>query len=66
MLVYTNGGPAKDANARVLDPFGDPIPGLFAAGEVASTYSHCNSGGFMIADALSFGRIAGRSAAAAV
>lgn len=64
LLVFTNGGPSKDENARVLDSFGEPIIGLYAAGEVASTYSHCMSGGFMIADALAFGRVAGRSAAA--
>lgn len=63
LLAFTNGGPAKDSRARVLDAFGDPIPGLYAAGEVASTYPHCYSGGFMIADALCFGRIAGHSAA---
>lgn len=63
LLAFTHGGPAKDGAGRVLDPFGNPIPGLYAAGEVASTYSHCVSGGFMIADALAFGRVAGRSAA---
>ena len=40
------------------------IPGLYAAGTVSSTYSWCKDGGFHIADALAFGRVAGRSAAA--
>lgn len=64
LLVYTNGGPRKNEQAQVLDTFGAVIPGLYAAGEVASTYSHCMAGGQMIADALAFGRIAGRHAAA--
>jgi len=64
MLGWTNGGPRRDEHARVLDPFGIPISGLYAAGCVSSTYSWCKDGGFHIADALAFGRIAGRHAAA--
>jgi succinate dehydrogenase/fumarate reductase flavoprotein subunit len=64
LLVYTNGGPRKNERGQVLDAFGAAIPRLYAAGEVASTYSHCMAGGQMIADALAFGRIAGRNAAA--
>lgn len=63
MLVFTCGGPAKNELAQVLDPKGKVIPRLYAAGEVASTYSYCMSGGQMIGDALAFGRIAGRTAA---
>jgi len=48
----------------VLDPYGAVIPGLYAAGTVSSTYSWCKDGGFHIADAIVFGRIAGRHAAA--
>lgn len=66
MLVFTNGGPRKNGKAQVLDAFGEVIPGLYAAGEVASTYSHCMAGGQMIADALAFGRIAGRNASSEV
>ncbi|WP_206065226.1 FAD-dependent oxidoreductase [Nocardioides sp. JQ2195] len=62
MLGWTNGGPRRDENCRVLDPFGEPIPGLFAAGSVSSTYSWGKDGGFHIGDALAFGRIAGRNA----
>lgn len=63
LLVYTNGGPRKNERAQVLDAAGKVIPRLYAAGEVASTYSNCMAGGQMIADALAFGRIAGRNAA---
>jgi succinate dehydrogenase/fumarate reductase flavoprotein subunit len=62
VLLYTCGGPRKDGRARVLDPFGDPVAGLYCAGEISSTYSWMMSGGLMIGDALAFGRIAGREA----
>ena len=63
MLAWTNGGPRRDERAQVLDAAGEVIPGLYAAGNVSSTYSWCKDGGFHIADALVFGRIAGREAA---
>ena len=57
-------GRGATSTAAVLDPFGDVIDGLYAAGSVSSTYSWCKDGGMHIADALAFGRIAGRTAAA--
>ncbi|PTR30278.1 FAD binding domain-containing protein [Rhodococcus sp. OK519] len=64
LLGWSNGGPRRDGRARVLDTRGDVIEGLYAAGEVSSTYSWCKDGGFHIGDALAFGRVAGRDAAA--
>lgn len=64
LVAFTLGGPRKNARAQVLDPFGDPIPRLFCAGEVSSTYSWGFIGGHMLADAMAFGRIAGGEAAA--
>ncbi|WP_328602679.1 FAD-binding protein [Nocardia terrae] len=63
ILAWSNGGPRRNENAEVLDPFGAVIPGLYAAGNVSSTYSWCKDGGFHIADALAFGRVAGHHAA---
>ncbi|MDA3624574.1 FAD-dependent oxidoreductase [Saccharopolyspora sp. WRP15-2] len=63
LLAWTNGGPRRDEHSRVLDPYGAVIPGLYAAGAVSSTYSWCKDGGFHIADAIVFGRIAGEHAA---
>ncbi len=63
VLAWSNGGPRRNEKAQVLNPFGEVIAGLFAAGTVSSTYSWCKDGGFHIADALAFGRIAGRVAA---
>lgn len=64
LLGWSNGGPRRDGKSRVIDTDGDPIDGLYAAGEVSSTYSWRKDGGFHIADALAFGRVSGREAAA--
>lgn len=64
LLITTMGGIRKDAQARAIDPFGEPIPGLYCAGDVSSSYSWCCSGGMGLGDALAFGRVAGRNAAA--
>ena len=64
-VTVTFGGLETDLSSRVLDNNGDPIPGLFAAGEVAGTgmygteYPTC---GTSIGGALFYGRIAGRVA----
>lgn len=63
-MLYTCGGPRRNERAQVLDAFGEVIPRLYCAGELSSTYSGCMDGGMMIADALAFGRVAGRNAAA--
>jgi succinate dehydrogenase/fumarate reductase flavoprotein subunit len=63
VVGYTCGGPRRDEHARVLRPDGSAIGRLYCAGEISSTYSWCMDGGMMIADALVFGRVAGRNAA---
>lgn len=63
LLGWSNGGPRRDERCQVLDPFGAVIGGLYAAGSVSSTYSWAKDGGFHIADALAFGRVAGRAVA---
>ncbi len=61
---HTMGGVGIDIKARVLDLEGRPIPGLFAAGEVAGgVHGACRLGSCAITDCLVFGRIAGRNAA---
>jgi fumarate reductase flavoprotein subunit len=66
ILTLTGGGPAIDENARVLRADGDPIPGLYAAGEtVGNVYGRYYVGsGYAIASGVTFGRIAGQGAAA--
>ena len=64
LLLTTLGGIRKDGHGRALDPEGAPIPGLYATGDGASTYSWLLSGGMGVGDAMAFGRIGARHAAA--
>jgi succinate dehydrogenase/fumarate reductase flavoprotein subunit len=64
VVINTQGGPVHDARQRVLDPFGAPIPGLHAAGEMGSVFGHVYLAGGNLAECLVGGAIAGREAAA--
>lgn len=63
-LFNTQGGPRRDKEARILDVDGKPIPRLYAAGEFGSIWAGLYSGGNNVAEGMTFGRIAGRNAAA--
>ena len=64
--VFTLGGLATDSLARVLNPDGVPVPGLWAAGRTAASISSPGySSGTSIGEAQIFGRIAGQNAARA-
>ncbi len=66
-LLGTNGGPRTDGSARILGHDGEPIPGLYGAGNAIA----CPTGGIYagaggtLGPALTFGYIAGRTAASA-
>jgi tricarballylate dehydrogenase len=62
--VFTFGGVKVDAQARVLDRDGLPIPGLYAAGEVIGLYYGVYTGATSVLKGLVFGRLAGQTAAA--
>jgi 3-oxo-5alpha-steroid 4-dehydrogenase len=63
--AFTLGGLHVDADGRVLDPEGRPIPGLFGAGRATSGLSVGSySSGLSLGDGTFFGRRAGRCAAA--
>ena len=64
LVNNTQGGPVHDAMQRVLDPFGAPIEGLYAAGELGSVFGHLYISGGNIAECFIGGRIAGQAAAA--
>ena len=63
-LINTQGGPRRDKESRVLDPYARPIPRLYAAGELGSIWGYLYQGACNIGEGLVFGRIAGRNAAA--
>ncbi|MGO4385095.1 FAD-dependent oxidoreductase [Specibacter sp. RAF43] len=64
-LVCTHTGLQIDENARVHNQFGEPVEGLYAAGEAAGGVlgERYVGGGNSVAHALTFGRIAGLHAA---
>jgi succinate dehydrogenase/fumarate reductase flavoprotein subunit len=65
VLHYTMGGLEIDPESRVVDKTGKPIPGLFAAGEVAGGVHGANRlGGSSLLGCVVFGRVSGDSAAA--
>lgn len=63
--VFTFGGLKIDTEARVLDGDGDPIPGLYAAGETVGLYYGNYTGATSVLKGLVFGRIAGEHLSAA-
>lgn len=63
-LLNTDGGPVRDAQARILDPYGEAIPHLYSAGEFGSIWGAMYQGTGNIAECCVFGRIAAREAMA--
>jgi succinate dehydrogenase/fumarate reductase flavoprotein subunit len=62
-LINTQGGPRRDKESRVLDPFGKPIPRLYNVGEFGSIWGFVYQGANNLGECLVFGRIAGKNAA---
>ena len=59
----TSGGPRRNEHAQVIDVFGDPIPGLYEAGELGEAVGALYpANGANLSDALCFGRIAAEHA----
>jgi fumarate reductase flavoprotein subunit len=64
--THFNGGLTVDTEMAVRNVFGEPIPGLYAAGETTGGFHGIGyMSGTFVGMALIFGRVAGRSAAAA-
>jgi len=61
--VFTFGGLKVDSAARVLNSDGDPILGLYAAGEIIGTYYRNYPGATSVLKGLVFGRQAGVNSA---
>lgn len=66
MPMLTTGHVEIDIDAHVLDQFGAPIPGLYAAGQNgAGIGRRFYNSGIRLGEASFFGRVAGKNAAAA-
>ena len=63
ICANTQGGPVRDAEQRVLTPFGEAIPGLWSAGELGSVFGHLYMSGGNLAECFVGGRVAGAAAA---
>ena len=60
----THGGPVHDAKQRVIDAWGEPVPRLYAAGELGGVFGHLYLAGGNMAECFIGGWIAGREAGA--
>ena len=63
-MSNTQGGPVHNARQQIIDVDGEPIPRLFAAGELGSSFGHLYLSGGNIAECFVTGWVAGREAAA--
>ena len=64
IITNTQGGPQHNERQQAVDAFGDPIPGLYTAGELGSFWSHIYLPDGNLSECISSGRKAGRNAAA--
>ncbi|HYH41615.1 MAG TPA: FAD-dependent oxidoreductase [Burkholderiales bacterium] len=60
----TKGGLRSNAQRQVLDWDDEPIARLYTAGEISSVFQFVYQGGGNLAEGITFGRLAGRNAAA--
>jgi succinate dehydrogenase/fumarate reductase flavoprotein subunit len=59
----TCGGPRRNERAEVVDPYGEPIPGLYGAGELGEAVGMLYpADGGNLSESVAFGRIAAESA----
>ena len=63
VVSNTQGGLLHDERQRALDSFGEPIAGLYLAGEISSVFGHLYMSGGNIAECFVGGRIAGEESA---
>lgn len=61
-FLNTDGGAARNENCQIVTPDGDPIPGLYGAGEFGSFWGHYYQGAGNVGECLVSGRIAARHA----
>ena len=59
----TNGGPIRNAQGQVCDPYYNPIPRLYCDGECGSVWGFLYQGGGNWGENIAFGRITGNNSA---
>lgn len=60
-MLNTDGGPKRSSKGEILDHDGNPIPGLYSAGEFGSVWGHLYQGNGNVGEAMAFGRISARN-----
>ncbi len=63
IMYNTQGGPRRNTSCQIVDPFNNPIPRLYSAGELGSFWGWMYNGGGNNSECLVTGRIAGTNAA---
>jgi hypothetical protein len=64
VVSNTQGGPVHDARQRIVNPYGVPLPRLFAAGELGGIWGHLYVSGGNLTECFVGGRVAGHEVAA--
>ena len=63
IATNTQGGPQFNTRCQIVDPYGEPIPGLYKAGELGSFFGHLYTLGGNLSECIIEGRTAGENAA---
>ena len=64
-MLNTDGGPVRNAKGQIVGVDGEPIEGLYSAGEFGSVWGYLYQGDGNVGEAMAFGRISARSALSA-
>jgi hypothetical protein len=64
VMYNTQGGPKRNAKCQVVDPYDQPVPRLYSAGELGSFWGWMYNGGGNNAECLCTGQIAARNVVA--
>lgn len=64
VVSNTQGGPVHNARQQIMNMFNEPIPRLYAAGEIGSAFGYLYLSGGNLTECMVTGKIAGAEAAA--
>lgn len=64
VVSNTQGGPVHNARQQIINVFGEPIPRLYAAGEMGSAFGYLYLSGGNLSECMVTGKVAGSEAAA--
>lgn len=62
-ILNSQGGPKRNESNQVLNVEGEPIPRLYATGELGTIYAYMYNGGGNVSEAVASGRVAARHCA---